>query len=94
MDSAEGNVLAGMTFLTPRWTKLHGRNSIERLNGEMKQRREVVGIFPNHHTIGRLLGALLLEKSDECAVQPSRCTTPETIATMGDDPLINLPAAS
>ncbi|MHC2365145.1 transposase-like protein [Rhizobium leguminosarum] len=67
---------------------------IERLNGEIKRRTEVVGIFPNDDAIVRLVGALLLEQNDEWAVQRSRYMTLETIATMSDDPLINLPAAS
>jgi transposase-like protein len=69
-------------------------NPIERLNGEIKRRTEVVGIFPNDDAIVRLVGALLLEQNDEWAVQRSRYMTLETIATMSDDPLINLPAAS
>ncbi|MBB6304961.1 MULTISPECIES: transposase, partial [Rhizobium] len=54
----------------------------------------VVGIFPNDDAIVRLVGALLLEQNDEWAVQRSRYMTLETIATMSDDPLISLPAAS
>ncbi|MBB3399356.1 transposase-like protein [Rhizobium sp. BK538] len=50
--------------------------------------------FPNDEAIVRLVGALLLEQNDEWAVQRSRYMTLETIATMSDDPLINLPAAS
>ncbi|EYR77572.1 putative IS256 family transposase [Shinella sp. DD12] len=69
-------------------------NPIERLNGEIKRRTEVVGIFPNDDAIVRLAGALLLEQNDEWAVQRSRYMTLETIATMSDDPLISLPAAS
>ncbi|EYR83689.1 transposase [Shinella sp. DD12] len=65
-----------------------------RLNGEIKRRTEVVGIFPNDDAIVRLLGALLLEQNDEWAVQRSRYLSPETIAAMSDDPLISLPAAA
>ena len=83
-----------MTFPRPHWTKLHSTNPIERLNGEIKRRTEVVGIFPNDDAIVRLVGALLLEQNDECAVQRSRYMTLETIAAMSDDPLIRLPAAS
>ena len=64
------------------------------MNGEIKRRTEVVGIFPNDDAIVRLVGALLLEQNDEWAVQRSRYMTLETIATMRDDPLISLPAAS
>jgi transposase-like protein len=47
MDEAEDDVLAYMTFQKAHWTKLHSTNGIERLNGEIKQRTDVVGIFPN-----------------------------------------------
>ncbi|WP_426131965.1 transposase, partial [Pararhizobium sp. PWRC1-1] len=94
MDNAEQDVLAYMTFPKTHWTKLHSTNPIERLNGEIKRSTEVVGIFPNDEAIVRLVGALLLEQNDEWAVQRSRYMTLETIATMSDDPLISLPAAS
>jgi putative transposase len=94
MDSAEQDVLAYMTFPRQHWAKLHSTNPIERLNGEIKRRTEVVGIFPNDDASVRLVGALLLEQNDEWAVQRSRYMTLETIATMSDDPLISLPAAN
>ena len=94
MDEAENDVLAYMTFPRQHWTKLHSTNPIERLNGEIKRRTEVVGIFPNEDAIVRLVGALLLEQNDEWAVQRSRYMTLETIAQMSDDPLISLPAVA
>jgi len=94
MDNAEQDVLAYMTFPKQHWTKLHSTNPIERLNGEIKRRTEVVGIFPNDEAIVRLVGALLLEQNDEWAVQRSRYLSLETIAAMSDDPLISLPAAA
>jgi putative transposase len=94
MDSAEEDVLAYMTFPKQHWTKLHSTNPIERLNGMIKRRTDVVGIFPNDDAIVRLVGAMLLEHNDEWAVQRSRYMTLETMAAMSDDPLISLPAAS
>ena len=94
MDDAEHDVLAYMSFPKEHRTKLHSTNPIERLNGEIKRRTDVVGIFPNDEAIVRLVGALLLEQNDEWAVQRARYMTLETIAPMGDDPVISLPAAA
>ena len=54
MDDAEQDVLAHMTFPKEHRTKLHSINPIERVNGEIKRRTEVVGIFPNDEAIVRL----------------------------------------
>jgi len=56
------------------------------LNGEVKRRTEVVGIFPIDEAIFRLVGATLLEQDDEWAVQRARYITLETTAALSDDP--------
>jgi transposase-like protein len=94
MDEAEHDVLACMSFPKEHRSKLHSTKPIERLNGEIKRRTDVVGIFPNDEAIVRLVGTLLLEQNDEWAVQRARYMTLETIAPMGDDPIISLPAVA
>ena len=91
MDDAEADVLAYMSFPAAHRAKLHSTNPLERLNGEIKRRTEVVGIFPNEEAIVRLVGAILLEQNDEWAVQRARYMTLETIAPLSDDPVANLP---
>jgi transposase-like protein len=94
MDAAEPDVLAYLTFPKEHRVKLHSTNPLERLNGEIKRRTDVVGIFPNEDAITRLVGALLLEQNDEWAVQRGRYMTLETIAHMSDDPFVRLPAVA
>jgi transposase-like protein len=92
MDEAETDVLAYMSFPKDHRLKIHSTNPLERVNGEIKRRTEVVGIFPNEDAITRLVGAILLEQNDEWAVQRARYMTLETIAPLSDDPIVSLPA--
>ena len=59
----------------------------EQLNGEVKRRTDIMGIFPNDAAITRLVGALLLEQNDEWAVQRARYMTQETMVPLSDDPM-------
>jgi putative transposase len=69
LDKSEADVLAYMSFPKAHRTQIHSTNPLERLNAEIKRRTDVVGIFPNDAAITRLVGALLLEQSDEWSLQ-------------------------
>jgi transposase-like protein len=94
MDAAEHDVLAYMDFPREHRAKLHSTNPIERLNGEIKRRTDVVGIFPNEAAITRLVGAILLEQSDEWATQRARYMTLETISAISDTSPVSMSAVA
>ncbi len=84
MDDAEHDVLAYRRFPAEHRRQIHLTNPLERLNGEVKKRTRVVGIFPNDDAITRLVGAILLERNDEWAVS-RRDMTLETMTAISDD---------
>jgi transposase-like protein len=93
MDRSEADVLAYMAFPRQHWPQISSTNPLERLNKEIKRRSEVVGIFPNDASIVRLVGALMLEQTDEWAVG-RRYMSLETLAPVSDDPIISLPGVT
>ena len=90
MDEAEEDVLAYMNFPARHRRKLHSTNPLERLNGEIKRRTKVVGIFPNEAAITRLIGAILLEHHDEWAIQRHRYMPLENGEPIDDDPTASI----
>jgi transposase-like protein len=94
MDAAKEDELASMDFPREHRAKRHSTNPIERLNGEIKRRTDVVGTCLNEAAVVRLVGALLLEQSDEWATQRSRYMTLGTIGAVSDAASVSLPAAA
>jgi len=68
LAEAEDDILAYMAFPPELWTRIYSTNPLERLNKEVKRRTNVVGVFPDGGSVTRLVGAVLLETSDEWQV--------------------------
>jgi len=93
MDGSRDDVLAYMAFPREHWAQIASTNPLERLNGEIKRRSDVVGIFPNEPAVVRLVGALMLEQNDEWAVS-RRYMSLESLASLSDDPVLRLSAVA
>ena len=93
MDEAREDVLAYTAFPKEHWPQIASTNPLERLNGEIKRRCEVVGIFPCNRAVVRLVGALMLEQSDEWAVS-RRYMSLESLAALSDAPCVRLPGVA
>jgi transposase-like protein len=93
MDAAREDVLTYMDYPKEHWAQIASTNPLERLNKEIKRRADVVGIFPNDDAIIRLVGALMLEQSDEWAVS-RRYFSLESLASLVDTDAFKLPAVA
>jgi transposase-like protein len=93
MDRSREEVLVYMSFPREHWAQIASTNPLERLNGEIKRRADVVGIFPNDRAVIRLVGALMLEQNDEWAVS-RRYMSLESLSPLSDDPVRRLSAVT
>ncbi len=84
-DAAE-DLLAFTGLPQAHWRKLWSTNPLERLNGEIKWRTNVVGIFPNDAAVARLVTAVVVVAHDEWAVAERRYLSEESMAKLHTQP--------
>ncbi|HUP84322.1 MAG TPA: IS256 family transposase, partial [Acidimicrobiales bacterium] len=86
LADAAPDLLAFTGFPQAHWRKVWSTNPLERLNGEIKRRTNVVGIFPNDASIARLITAVVVETHDEWAVAERRYLSEESMAKLSAGP--------
>jgi len=80
--NAAEDLLAFTAFPQAHWRKIWSTNPLERLNGEIKRRTNVVGIFPNDASVLRLVTAVVVETHDEWAVSERSYLSEESMAKL------------
>lgn len=92
------HVLVHIIFSREHWSRIAYTNPLERLNGEVKRRPDVVGLktarfqVPNDRAVVRPVGALILQQNDEGGAVSPRSISLESLGTLRDDPVLRLAA--
>jgi len=82
LEGTAEDLFAFCAFPQVHWRKIWSTNPLERVNGEIKRRTNVVGIFPNDAAIVRLVSAVCVETHDEWAVAERRYLSEESMAKL------------
>jgi putative transposase len=82
LDDAAEDLLAFTSFPQAHWRKIWSTNPLERVNGEIKRRTRVVGIFPNDAAALRLITAVVVETHDEWEVAERRYLSEGSMAKL------------
>jgi putative transposase len=82
LRDAAPDLTAFSAFPPSHWRRVWSTNPLERVNGEIKRRTNVVGIFPHEAAILRLVGAVLLETHDEWQIAPRRYLSEGSMAAI------------
>ena len=79
---AAPDITAFAAFPVSHWRRVWSTNPLERVNGEIKRRADVAGIFPNEAAILRLVGAVLMETHDEWQIAERRYLSEGSMAVI------------
>ncbi len=68
LPPARDDILAYTAFPKAQWSRIYPTNPLERLNGEIRRRTNVVGVLPHDPSVTRLAGTIPKEIDDEWPV--------------------------
>ena len=86
LNQAAPDICAFAAFPQSHWRRVWSTNPLERVNGEIKRRADVAGIFPNEAAIVRLVGAVLMETHDEWQITERRYFSEGSMAAIYTPP--------